>query len=64
MDSKVRLQNAIQDLLLCGDARHDFVYLSYNGTKERGSTEEKKDAEDLQKVMTLTRNIRHGQICK
>jgi hypothetical protein len=62
MDSKVGLQNTIQDLLLCGDARHDFVYLSYYGTKEGGSTEEKKDAEDLQAVMTLTCNIRHGQI--
>ncbi len=53
MDSKVGLQNAIQDLLLCGDARNDFVNLSYYGTKEGGSTEEKEDAEDLSVVMKL-----------
>ncbi len=48
MDCKVGLQNAVQDLFLRGEARHDFVYLSDNCAKEGGSTEEKKDAEDLQ----------------
>jgi hypothetical protein len=48
MDCKVGLQNAIQNLFLRGEARYDFVYLSDYGAKEGGSTEEKKDAEDLQ----------------
>ena len=48
VNCKVGLQNVIQDLLLRGEAGHDFVYLSDNGTEEGGSTKEEKDAEDLQ----------------
>jgi hypothetical protein len=48
MNSKVGLQNVVQNLLLRSYASHNFIYLGNNGAKEGGSTEKKEDAEDLQ----------------
>jgi hypothetical protein len=48
MNREEGIQNAIQDLLLRGQAGHNLVHLGNNGAKEGGSTEEQKYAEDLQ----------------
>ena len=48
MNCKVGLQNAVQDLFLRGDAGHNFVNLSNNGSKEGCRAEKEKDAVYLQ----------------
>ena len=47
MNREVGLQNAVKNLLFCGDASHDFIHLGNNGAEEGGRTEEQKDTEDL-----------------
>lgn len=54
MHSKVGLQNIVQDLLLRSYARHYFIYLGNDGTKEGSSTEEQEDTEDLQEKLDRT----------